>query len=311
MNRLKKEVKNMSDKNYWAQLNEETKEDDKCWCGSNKPYKDCHKQFVLKLMELEKNHIPCPPENIIKNEEQINGIIEAGKINNKVLDMVQFNLRSGMTTEAIDKIVHDYTISLGGIPACLNYEGFPKSVCTSLNDEVCHGIPSSYVVLQDGDILNVDCTTIYKGYFADASRMFFIGDVSPNARKIVRVTKECCDLALEAIVPYQTRLGDIAEIVTKHAHRNGFTVVREIGGHGVGLEFHEDPWVGYYGNRNTGIVLVPGMVFTIEPMINEGKRNVFQDADNGWTIYTSDSKLSAQWEYTVLVTETGAKVLAN
>ena len=214
-----------------------------------------------------------------------------------------------MTTEDIDKLVYDYTTSHGGIPACLGYEGFPKSVCTSINNEICHGIPSEKVVLKDGDIINVDCTTIVHKHFADASRMFCIGNVSEEAKRLVDVTKECLEIGKEAVRPWGY-IGDIGAAIQEHAHKNGYSVVVDFCGHGVGNAFHEDPYVHHVGIRNTGMVIAPGMVFTIEPMINQGTRDLYIDKDNGWTSYTKDGKLSAQWENTILVTEKGIEVLA-
>ena len=219
------------------------------------------------------------------------------------------HIQAGISTEQIDQWVYQITTERGGIPAPLNYEGFPKSVCTSINEEVCHGIPSPDRILQEGDIINVDVSTIYKGYFSDSSRMFIIGQTAPQKEKLVRVTKECVELGLEQVKPW-SYLGDMAEAVQRHAVKNGYSIVREIGGHGVGLEFHEDPWVGYIGKKGTGMLLVPGMIFTIEPMVNMGKADIFQDEENGWTIYTEDGKPSAQWEIMVLVTEDGHEVLS-
>lgn len=259
--------------------------------------------------KYEKLGIPTPTKEMIKTSEQIEGIRQAGIINTKVLDYVAQNIKAGMTTNDIDKLVSSKTKELGGKCAPLNYEGFPKSVCTSINDQVCHGIPDEKTVLKNGDIINVDCTTIYNGYYADASRMFLIGDVDPKAKRLVEVSKECLDLAVKNLKPF-SRLRDIGHNIEKHAKANGFSVVHEIGGHGVGIDFHEDPFIYHYGVKNTGIVLFPGMVFTIEPMINEGSRSVFLDASNNWTIYTDDGGWSSQFEYTVLITETGVEILS-
>lgn len=246
---------------------------------------------------------------MIKTPEQIEGIRESCKINVAVLDYVAEHIKAGVTTEEIDQWVYNETTRMGGIPAPLGYEGFPKSVCTSINDQVCHGIPSADVVLKDGDIINVDVSTIYHGYYADSSRMFCIGNVSPEYKKLVDVVKECVELGLEQVKPWGF-MGDMAEAVQKHAEENGYSVVREIGGHGVGIEFHEDPWVGYIGQRGTGMMFAPGMMFTIEPMINEGTEEVFVDGDDDWSVYTKDGKASAQWEIQVLVTEDGHEVLS-
>lgn len=190
------------------------------------------------------------------------------------------------------------------------YEGFPKSVCTSLNNEICHGIPDKNIILQEGDIINVDVSTILDGYFSDASRMFKIGTVSERAERIVRVTEECVELGLKAAKPWG-HLGDIADAIYTHAQKNGYSVVEDIGGHGIGLEFHEEPFVSYVTPKGSEMVLVPGMMFTIEPMLNEGSPDFFVDEDNDWTVYTIDDGLSAQIEYMVLVTETGIEVLTK
>ena len=282
---------------------------DPCWCGSGHKYKDCHLDFDAKLSEYRRKGSKIPTHAMIKNPEQIAAIRESAKINVAVLDYVAEHIHAGITTEQIDLWVYEQTTHRGGIPAPLNYEGFPKSVCTSVNDQVCHGIPSADVILKDGDIINVDVSTIYNGYFSDSSRMFCIGEVSENAANLVKVAKECVELGLAEVKPWGF-LGDIAQAISDHAHKNGYTIVREIGGHGIGLEFHEDPWVGYVGKRGTDMMLAPGMVFTIEPMVNEGKHNVRMD-ENGqdWIVVTSDGKLSAQWEITVAVTEDGYEVL--
>ena len=217
-------------------------------------------------------------------------------------------IKEGMATEEIDRMVYEETVRLGGIPAPLHFDGYPKSVCTSINDQVCHGIPSEDVILKNGDIINVDVSTAYKGYFSDSSRMFCIGEVSDEAAKIVRVAKECMEKGIEQVKPWNF-LGDMAEAVSNHALANGCSVVRDIGGHGIGLEFHEDPFVSYVTRKGTEMLMVPGMVFTIEPMVNLGTCEIFIDDGNGWTAYTDDGKLSAQWEVTVAVTEDGCEIL--
>jgi methionyl aminopeptidase len=213
-----------------------------------------------------------------------------------------------MSTQEIDDIDYETTVSMGGIPADLHYEGYPKSVCTSINDEVCHGIPDENIILKDGDIVNVDCSTILNGYFSDSSRMFCIGEVSEEKQRLVRVTKECVEIGLQNVKPWRC-LGDMGDAVHQHALKNGYTVVKEIGGHGIGLQFHEDPFVSYVSKPGTEMLMVPGMCFTIEPMVNMGTDRIYEDENNGWTIYTGDGKPSAQWEIQVLVTETGAEVL--
>ena len=261
------------------------------------------------ILEWQARGYLVPSRDLIKTPEQVAGIRESGKITNGALDLVAHEIKAGMTTEDINRLVHEYTLDHGGIPAPLNYEGFPKSVCTSINDVVCHGIPSEEEMLLPGDIVNVDVTTIYKGYYADASRMYIIEDTYPEWKRLVKVAKECRDLGAAVTKPY-TFVGDMAKVITKHAHANGYTVVRELCGHGVGLDFHEAPDVDHYGVRGkSGMLLVPGMVFTIEPMINMGSRDVFQDEDDGWTICTEDGQPSAQWEHTYLLTDKGLEIL--
>lgn len=283
---------------------------EKCWCKSGKTYAECHKAFDEKLESFRKKGCIVPPHSLIKNEKQIEGIREACRINTLILDKVASEIKEGMTTGDIDRIVVNETKRLGGKSGCLGYEGYPKSVCTSVNDVVCHGIPSDKVKLKAGDIVNVDCTTKVNGYFGDSSRMFEIGKVSDEAHKLVTVTKECLDKAVQEIKPY-CHVGDIGDIVSRHAKENGFSVVKELGGHGVGLKMHEEPFVNHTAKKGTGMLLVPGMVFTIEPMINAGKAGVCVDDSDGWTIYTWDDSLSAQWEYTLLMTENGVEILAK
>lgn len=282
---------------------------DPCWCGSGKKYKQCHAAFDERLAkEADAGHL-VPSHDMIKTPEQIVAIKESCKINIAVLDYVAEHIKEGVTTEEIDQWVYQETTKRGGIPAPLGYEGFPKSVCTSINDQVCHGIPSEQVVLKNGDIINVDVSTIYHGYFSDSSRMFCIGEISPEKQKLVDVAKECVELGLAQVKPWGF-LGDMAQAVNDHATANGYSVVREIGGHGVGLEFHEDPWVGYIGTRGTDMMMAPGMIFTIEPMVNMGTHEIYVDDQNDWEVYTMDGKPSAQWEIMVLVTEDGYEVLS-
>ena len=282
---------------------------DVCWCGSGMKYKKCHYNFDSKLEQAEREGHEVPGHDLIKTPEQIEGIKKSAAINIAVLDYVGEHIRAGITTEEIDKWVYDETVKRGGIPAPLNYEGFPKSVCTSLNDEVCHGIPSKNIVLKDGDIINVDCSTILDGYFSDSSRMYLIGDVSEEKKKLVQVAKECLDVGLKEVKPWGF-LGDMGQAINDYAEEHGYTIVREIGGHGIGLEFHEEPWVSYVSKRGTEMMMVPGLVFTIEPMVNMGKADIYEDDENGWTIYTEDGKPSAQWEIQVLVTEDGYEILS-
>lgn len=254
-----------------------------------------------------KGHL-VPSRKLIKTPEQIEGIRRSGVINTAVLDLVASEIKAGMSTAEIDKMVYDFTVSHGAIPAPLNYEGFPKSVCTSINEVVCHGIPSEDEILEEGDIINVDVSTILDGYYSDASRMFIIGKTSPEKEKLVRVAKECLEIGMQAATPFGF-VGDIGNAIEKHAKKNGFSVVRDLCGHGVGLEFHEEPDVEHFGKKGTGMLLVPGMVFTIEPMINMGTYEVFVDEEDDWTVVTEDELPSAQWEHTFLMTENGLEIL--
>ena len=281
-----------------------------CWCGSGKKYKKCHLAIEARIAYHEEKGEIVPTRDILKTIPQIEGIKKSARLNTAVLDHVAEHIHAGMSTEEIDRLVYDFTVSHGGIPAPLHYQGFPKSVCTSINNEVCHGIPDESIILEEGDIINVDVSTILDGYFSDASRMFMIGNVSERARKLVEVTKECVELGLAQAKPWN-HLGDIADAINTYAKANGYSVVEDIGGHGIGLEFHEDPWVSYVTPKGSEMLLVPGMIFTIEPMINEGSPDFFVDEENEWTVYTEDDGLSAQVEYMVLITEDGAEVLTK
>jgi methionyl aminopeptidase len=283
---------------------------DLCWCKSGLKYKNCHLEFDKKLSDLKRKGCIVPTKNLIKTKEQIEGIKKSAEINNGLLDLISENIKEGMTTEEIDKLAYDYTVSNGGIPATLNYDGFPKSICVSINNVVCHGIPSKDVILKSGDIVNVDATTILNGYYSDASRMFMIGEVNEEAKNLVQVAKECLNKGLEEAKPWGF-LGDIGAAIQEYAESNGYSVVRDFGGHGVGLDIHEEPFVFHFGKRGTGMVLAPGMVFTIEPMINAGSHEIFIDENDGWTVLTADGSLSAQWEHTILVTEEGVEAISS
>jgi methionyl aminopeptidase len=282
---------------------------DKCWCNSGRKYKQCHYDFDEKLLTYKRSGYTVPSREIIKNEAQIYGIRESGKVNIEVLNYVSDNIKVGMTTEEIDRLVYEKTLQLGGTPATLGFEGFPKSVCTSLNNEVCHGIPSDKVILKEGNIINVDVSTILNGYFSDSSRMFCIGNVSDENMRLVQVAKKAIGVGLDEVKSWNC-LGNIGQVINDFVRANGYSVVREIGGHGVGLELHEDLFVSYVSKRDTDMLMVPGMVFTIEPMINAGSSDIVCDEENGWTVYTKDGMFSAQWEVTVAVTEHGYEILA-
>lgn len=263
-----------------------------------------------KVLAWQNKGKEVPTRELIRTPEEIEGIRRAGVVNTGVLDEVARQIHAGMSTLEIDDICMDYCQRHGAIPACLNYEGFPKSVCTSINEVVCHGIPKAEDVLEEGDIINVDFTTILDGFYADASRMFIIGKTTPEKEQLVRVAKECLEIGAEAAKPYGT-VGDIGYAIEKHAKKYHYGVVRDLCGHGVGLKFHEEPDVPHYGRRGHGMLLVPGMVFTIEPMINMGSWRVFIDAEDpfGWEVISEDELPSAQWEHTFLMTDHGVEIL--
>lgn len=282
---------------------------DECWCGSGKKYKKCHMEFDEKLQRLAEQGENVPARALLKTPEEIEGIKRSAAVNVGVLDFVAERIGAGVSTEQIDQWVYDYTVEHDAIPAPLDFEGYPKSVCTSVNEVVCHGIPSEDEVLKDGDIVNIDCSTIKDGYFSDSSRMFYIGDVSPEKADLVRVTKEAVQLGLDAIKPWG-HLGDIGAAINAYAKEHGYTVVREFGGHGIGLEFHEEPFVSFVTKPGTGMLLVPGLCFTIEPMINMGKARIDMSDPNGWTVRTKDGLPTAQWEVQLVITEDGYELLS-
>lgn len=263
-----------------------------------------------KLQQFKKQGIKLPMKNLIRTEEQLRGIRESAAINTALLDFLSEQIHEGMPTSEIDHLVYAFTTDHGAIPADFLYEGYPRCVCTSINEVVCHGIPSPHEILKSGDIVNVDVSTIYKGYYSDASRMFMIGEVSPEVRRLVEVTRECRDLGIQAAQPW-ARLGDIGAAIQAHAEKNGYSVVREFCGHGCGVKFHEEPDVEHVGRKGSGMLLVPGMTFTIEPMINMGRKEIFIDEEDGWTVCTDDGLPSAQWESQILITETGNEIITQ
>ncbi|MGI6736334.1 MAG: methionyl aminopeptidase [Anaerovoracaceae bacterium] len=282
---------------------------DPCWCGSGKKYKQCHMRFDERLRAFANDGCEVPDHTLIKTAAEIEGIRRSGRVNIAVLDAVGEALHPGMSTGDIDDIVREVTAAHHAIAAPLHYEGYPKSVCTSVNDQVCHGIPDASVVLHEGDIVNVDVSTQYEGFFSDSSRMFCVGEVSQEAADLVRITKECVDIGVQHVRPW-TFLGDLGDAVHRHALEHGCSVVWEYGGHGIGLEFHEEPFVSFVSKPGTEMLMVPGMSFTIEPMVNLGGDEVVRDEENGWTVYTVDGSLSAQWEVQVVVTEDGCEIVA-
>ncbi len=247
----------------------------------------------------------------IKTAAEIEKMRVAGALAAEVLEMIEPQVRPGVTTGELDRICHEYiTGTLDAVPAPLNYHGFPRSICTSINDVVCHGIPSDTKKLRDGDIINIDVTVIKDGYHGDTSIMVEVGDVPSHARRLIEVTHECLYLALDVVRPGAT-LGDIGHAIQTHAEKNYYSVVREYCGHGIGKVFHEDPQILHYGRKGTGMVLEPGMTFTIEPMINAGRRHTRLNKKDGWTVTTRDGRLSAQWEHTIGVTDDGCEVFTR
>lgn len=288
------------------QLYANTGRNDLCPCGSGKKYKKCclsgsrMKSPDIRRLYARKYQIR------LKDDRAIEGIRKAGRLVIETIEMVAEKLHPGMVTEEINTLVHEFTLKNGAIPAPLNYRGFPKSVCVSPNEVICHGIPGKRV-LNDGDIVNIDVTPILDGYYADANITFFVGNPGPDAKRIVDVTRNALKQGLAMLRPGNT-IGDIGWAIQRYAEGEGCSVVREFVGHGVGYEFHEPPQVPHYGKKGDGIVLVPGMVFTIEPMINLGGKNLYV-LDDDWTAVTADGSLSAQFEQTVVITESGFESL--
>ena len=270
-------------------------------------------EFDKKIMYWENKGKLVPTRDMIRTPEQIEGIRMAGQLTTRCLDTVAAKIGECNNTQDIDDLVMQFCKETACNPTCLNYEGFPKALCTSINEVVCHGIPKKEDVLEEGDIVNVDITIDKDGFYGDASRMFIIGGkTTPEKEQLVRVTKECLDIGAEAAKPFGF-VGDIGNAIQKHAERFGYGVVRDLCGHGVGLAMHEAPEVTHFGRKGTGMLLVPGMTFTIEPMINMGTWKVFIDAEDpyGWEVISGDEKPSAQWEHTFLMTETGVEILAE
>ena len=282
------------------------KRNELCPCGSGLKYKKCCLQnnnannAVIYETYSRKYGIK------IKTPDEIEGIRKAGMLAIETLDLVEAHIKPGITTDEINTLVHEFTIKNKAVPATLGYRGYPKSLCTSVNEVICHGIPGQYA-LKDGDIINIDVTPILNGYYGDASKTFLVGDTGEDAKKIVRVAAHCLKLGIEAVKPGNT-LGHIGFAIQSYAESQGCSVVREFVGHGTGLSFHEPPHVMHYGHKGKGVELVPGMVFTIEPMINLGKKDL-KILDDNWTAITLDGSLSAQFEQTIAVTEDGVESL--
>ncbi len=247
---------------------------------------------------------------IIKTQEQIDGIRKSGHLAAQALDYAEQFVEAGVSTGFIDDKIEEFILKNNAIPATKGYNGYPKSSCISINEVVCHGIPSQETVLKEGDILNIDVTTILNGFYGDTSRMFTVGEISPTAEKLINVTKHCLDLGIKQVVP-GNHFGNIGFAIHRFAKANGFSVVYEFCGHGVGIDFHEEPQVDHAARKNSGPKMKPGMIFTIEPMINQGRPGTRIDKKDGWTARSVDNKLSAQFEHTILVTETGSEVLTD
>ena len=285
---------------------------DLCWCKSGKTYDECHMAFDLKVKkQAMKMKAIIPSHKMIKSPKDIEGIKKASDINNRMLDMIESRIKAGVSTLDIDNWCVEFLKENNATSADFNYEGYPKSICTSVNDVVCHGIPNEKTILKDGDIINVDATTEYMGYYADASRMFMIGEVSLNAKRLVEETKECLNVGMAQIKPFYSQVHDIGIAIERYARSKGYSVVMEYCGHGVGYKMHEDPYVLHYASYEASVLLVPGMVITIEPMINEGSRHIRFKQGDDWSSYTKDGKLSAQWEHTILITEDGYEILSK
>lgn len=281
---------------------------DLCWCGSQEKYKSCHLEMDEKLESFARQGYPIPKKKLIKTPAQINGIRKSCQLTSLILDKLTDVIKLGMTTNDINDWVHQETLKHGAIPAPLHYNGFPKSICTSLNDVICHGIPDQ-TKLRDGDILNVDVSCILDGYYGDSCRMYTVGQISEEAKQLCDVTKECLYLAIDQVKPYVS-ISVIGDTIQEHAQKFGYSVVEAFGGHGIGTVFHDDPFVFHFSRPEKQMIMAPGMVFTIEPMINAGKHHCKVLADD-WTAVTRDGSLSAQWEHTVLVTHSGVEVLTK
>lgn len=283
---------------------------DACWCGSKKKYKKCHLEYDEnldnQLIEFQKQGYPIPSWDLIKTPKDIEGIKKSGQLTNKILTLLEDFIKPGITTNQINDFVHEYTIANNAIPAPLNYRGYPKSTCTSINEVICHGIPDE-TILKEGDIINVDVTCILDGYYGDSNKMYAVGKISSKAQKLLDVTQECLNRGIASVKPF-VPINVIGNAIEPYANAQGFSVVRDYGGHGIGKSFHEEPFIYHFKRSQKEMILIPGLVFTIEPMINEG-RHESKLQPNKWTAVTIDHKLSAQYEHTIAVTQDGVEIL--
>lgn len=282
---------------------------DRCWCGSGKKYKRCHANSDERMEELYLSGEEVLPRSLLKTAADIEGIKVSAEVNMGVLDYVGEHIAAGVSTMDINRWVEDYLSAHGAVSADLNFEGYPYSMCTSINDVICHGFPNEKDVLKDGDIINVDMSTIKGGYFSDSSRMYCIGEVSEERRRLVETCHESVKAGLAAVKPWG-HLGDVGAAVHDVCTKAGFSVVADYGGHGIGREFHEEPFVSFVSEEGTGPILVPGMCFTIEPMVNAGAPDITTDKENGWIVRTADGSDSAQWEVQLVVTDDGYELLS-
>lgn len=249
---------------------------------------------------------------IIKNQSQIDGIRKSSKLAAETLGYISQFVKPGISTEELNKLGHQYIIDHGAIPAPLNYSGFPKSICTSINNVVCHGIPSSNEILKEGDIVNIDVTTILNNYYGDVSASYPVGKISKEAQDLINTTKEALNASIKALKPGKLLNDCVGKVIEPIVKNKGYSIVRELGGHGVGISFHEDPFVFHFNTNQENVVLKEGMIFTIEPMINASKNHqITLDHRDGWTIRTLDGSLSAQFEHTILITKTGSEILTT
>ena len=288
--------------------NQKLSRNDPCWCGSGKKYKKCHLDIDINKTGTRFFSNASKFQGHIKSPSEIEGIRKSSQLTSEILTKVTELVQPGTTTNTINQWVHDYTLKNNATPAPLNYKGFPKSICTSVNEVICHGIPND-TPLKEGDIVNIDVTCIIDGFYGDASRMYKVGNISPEAETLIDITKQSLHKGIDQVKPGNTT-GDIGYAIEEFITPYNYGIVREYGGHGIGRQFHEDPHIHHFGKPKTGTILEPGMVFTIEPMINMGTHKTKLLSD-GWTVITADKTLSAQWEHTICVTDTGVDILTK